>query len=242
MPHLLPKPSSNCIPQQLHPAALAVAAPRPGILLVNGIYCFGASDWQIPAMNWGNANAPQFAWGYFHYDADAWLTGLWRDQHADGLYAAWKAMKDGGAPSITIISHSEGGDVTADAFARHPDMQAEWIGLASAQVQDCDANGVHPVLASGQSKRIVFGVSSDDGVLGSWLQWGTPFFWGKTLGLKGPTNPPCPVYATDFTQLPTVNLDARLVVANAAYSHTAWVDGPNTDVLQTIVNMPPLAA
>lgn len=214
------------IPQPHHMKIAANPGGKDAIILVNGI--LSSRDWQTAACNWGNANT-SLAWSFYYYSADALLTGLWQSQHADGLYGAVSAARASGARRVHVVTHSNGAAVAALCLQRHKDCRIDTlIDLAAADYRSFKSgwwkNGLNDLIGFGQVWRVILGVSINDGVLGSPLQWLTPWFWDKTLGKDGPTDVLAPVGVGQFENIPFINTPV-VVGQSDAQSHTSWVDG-----------------
>ena len=163
--------------------------PKPCKLFTNGIFAGKAWEQAMAAIVTAGG---VFEGAWYHYDAEAILTGWWANQHADGLADAIKAQLSAGAPFVDLFAHSEGNDVTIRMFQRHPELKGKvrvFYACAAALADDCDANGMNAAISSGMVRQIICMFSKNDGVCGSWLQWFTPFFWGKSEGAHGPKNP-----------------------------------------------------
>lgn len=218
-PHLIPKA----------PRAYVGATPgKMAAVLCNGIFS-KPTDWQIPWVQNGNANYPQLSWSLFHYDADAMLTGLWRDQHAKELASTIEEARQAGATFIILVVHSEALDVANDAMQKFGAVVDDLWAVGGADYPDCGdgwwSNGMNKLIAEKKLGRVICCTSTNDGVLGGPSQWFTPYFWGKIFGLKGPKN--------------TSPASAYIPHAEDGRTHLTWFNkpdrSPDFSLQQTIV-------
>ena len=224
-------------------AGLAGAAPVPQdqLIPINGI--FGDQNgWQKQAADWGNANTP-FAWtSCFHLEG---LMKWGQASHADALaqviIAARQAAHGG---RVSVISHSNGAQLTRMALQRNPAARLDdAFLLGAADYCDCNKNGWNALLKAGQVQRVFMGVSEGDHI----LQWNflTPSFWGCTLGRDGPKNVPLGIFDASFFALPTTDVAGPVIVGQEnGYDHGDWVwsgDGTISDAVRAILQIPPRA-
>ena len=199
--------------------------PKAAKILVNGILCASPNDWQIPLCQWGNANAPQWSWNYFHYFADAVFAGWDFENHAQALADMIQKLLTDGAPYVDLVCHSEGNEVAVRAIQLGATVR-NFNAVAAAMFADCRTgwwrNGLNDLIG-GKVQQVRCFTSVNDGVLGGPLQWLTPYFWSKNFGLKGPVND---LPAGSYPQFPDPN-----------QTHLSWFGTYGQSLMQKIVSL-----